>query len=206
MQDKRTDAPDLEWQGKAVAVRLAPSVEFLGLNNAIQEGAIQAEDAALADAFVLGYCAPATVIDEDGGSGLDYVILSDYQSDGFDEETDNFAKLFSTTDYLDTHVPPETPASKDAYAEIMWFMWGWVWRWQMRGADDEKEPAAVIITGKQAYAGTITSYYAGLVLRVTTVSFSFDEDGKPSLVYDYGPWYHTTFNNNATLSYYFYHK
>ena len=191
MQDRR-DAQTKEWQGKAIGVRLFPSYHFMSLNDQIHAGDLRDEDAARADAFVLGYCTL-------GVDPLDYVVFSDYTMPGFDEETDDFASLFSKTPGLvawdiNNNViplsPPETVESINTYAKILPWSWGWVCKWQMRGAPDEKEPGAVIILGKESIATSSaggTSTFIGYVLRETILTFDF-QDNRPSLVFTSKPW------------------
>jgi hypothetical protein len=202
MQDRRAEYPGLEWIGRAVAVKLTPINEFSELSRKIHSGEIPSEDAALADAFVLGYASPAKT---DDGS-LDYIVLSDYEADEFDEETDDFAQLFSKTAEIETRTPVETSDSKNKYAEILWFMWGWVWKWQMRGKEDEKIPGAVIITGKQVRTSEAANYKAGYVFRQTKITFTFDEDNRPTMVYDVGDWYHTLINTSTNPVFYLENK
>jgi hypothetical protein len=137
-----------------------------------------------------------------GGEILDYVVFSDYESSGFNEETDDFAQLFSQTDDLALSIPYETQESKDRYASIMNFMWGWTWKWQMRGKDDEKLPGGVVITGKEASTSETFIYHAGYVFHVAKVSFEFDEFNRPSLTYDVGDWYHTVIYTPANPVFY----
>jgi len=202
MKDQRGTTPTFTWEGKAFAVRLTPSADFNVLNQKIHSGEIPSTDAELADGFVLGYCELATVTDEFDNIVLDYVIFSDYEADGFNEETDAFATLFSKTDDLETFTPYETQASKDRYASIMNFMWGWTWKWQMRGKDDEKLPGGVVITGKEASTSETYRYHAGYVFHVAKISFEFDEFNRPSLTYDVGDWYHTMINTPANPAFY----